>query len=366
MPDGTERPIGFVSRTLSDAEKKYSQLEKEALSCVVGVTRFRSYLCGYHFELQTDHKPLLSLFNEKKAIPQQATNRIQRWAWTLASYEYTISWRNTTQHANADALSRIPLLEVPSKTTTPPELVLMVEELQDAPITASQIANWTRRDPLMARVLRYILQGWPSQSDEDLKPYWQRKLELSVQDGCILWGGRVVVPPQGRQSVLNELHSGHSGVSRTKSLARGLVWWPGLDNNIETIVKHCASCQQNQASPPAAPLQPWSWPTRPWSRLHIDFAGPMSGKMFLVVIDAHSKWIDVFPMTTATATTTIQQLRTLFAQFGIPDTIVSDNGPQFSAVEFQQFCRLNGIRHSRVAPYHPSSNGLAERAVKIF
>lgn len=87
--------------------------------------------------------------------------------------------------------------------------------------------------------------------------------------------------------------------------------------------------------------------------------------MILVVIDAHSKWIEAFPMTTATACTTIQQLRKLFAQFGIPDTIVSDNGPQFSAMEFQEFCRLNGIRPTRVAPYHPSSNGLAERAVKI-
>ena len=115
MPDGTEKPIGFVSRTLSETEKKYSQLEKEALSCVVGVTRFRSYLWGRHFTLLTDHKPLMTLFNESKAIPQQAANHIQRWAWTLASYEYTIAWRQSSQHANADALSRLPLPEVPAK-----------------------------------------------------------------------------------------------------------------------------------------------------------------------------------------------------------------------------------------------------------
>ena len=96
---------------------------------------------GNHFTLQTDHKPLLSLFKENKAIPQQAANRNQRWAWTLASYEYTITWRNTTQHANADALSRLPLPEVPSQTTTPAEVVLMVDRLQNAPITAAQIAT---------------------------------------------------------------------------------------------------------------------------------------------------------------------------------------------------------------------------------
>ncbi len=223
MPDGTEKPVGFVSRTLSETEKKYSQIEKEALSCVVGVTSFRSYLYGHHFTLQTDHKPLLSLFNENKAIPQQAAKRIQCWAWTLASYEYTIAWRNTTQHANSDALSRLPLPDTPSKTTIPAELVLIVEHLQDAPITATQIATWTRRDPLMARVLHYIQQGWPNASDDEIKSYWPRRTELSCESGCIVWGGHVVVPPQGRESVLAELHGGHPGVSQMKGLARGLV-----------------------------------------------------------------------------------------------------------------------------------------------
>ena len=365
MPDGAEKPVGFVSRTLSVAEKKYSQLEKEALACVFGVRRFHSYLWGHHFTLQTDHKPLLSLFSENKAIPQQAANRIQRWAWTLASYEYTVAWRNTVQHANADALSRLTLPETPAHTTTPNELVLMMEQLKDAPISAKQIAFWTTCDPLMATVLRYVQYGWPTHHNADLQPYWLRRMELSTEAGCLLCGTQVVVHPQGRENVLTELHSGHPGVSRMKSLACGLVWWPGMDGEIEKMVKQCTSCQQNQPSPSPAPLQPWNWPTRPWLRLHIDYAGPLGGKMLLVVIDAHSKWIEAIPLSTATAFTTIQQLRKLFSKFGIPDTIASDNGSQFTATEFQDFCRINGIRHIKVAPYHPSSNGLAERAVRI-
>ena len=339
------------------------RLRKKA--CAVGVQRFRSYLWGHHFILQMDHKPLLTLFNENKLIPQQVAGRIQRWAWILASYEYTITWRNTTEHANADALSRLPLPEIPANTSTPAELVLLIENLNSAPITANQIAVWTRRDRLLSRVLRYVQHGWPIQSDEALKSYWTRKLELSTEAGCLVWCGRVVVPPQGRESVVTELHTGHPGVSRMKSLARGLVWWPGLDTDIENAVKQCFGCQQNQPASPSAPLQPWSWPTRPWSRLHIDYAGPLEGKMILIVVDAHSKWIEAIPMSTASAQTTIQQLRKLIAQFGIPDTLVSDNGSQFTATEFQEFCRLNGIRHTTVAPYHPSSNGLAERAVRI-
>ena len=88
--------------------------------------------------------------------------------------------------------------------------------------------------------------------------------------------------------------------------------------------------------------------------------------MFLVVMDAHSKWLEVVPMKIATAFNTIQHLRQLFAQFGIPESVVSDNGPQFVAEEFRKFCEVNGIRHIRVAAYHPSSNGLAERGVQIF
>ena len=135
MPDGSEKPM--------DAEKKYSQIEKEGLACVYGVTRFHSYLFRHRFKLQTDHKPLLTLFNESKAVLPQASDRIQRWALTLVSHEYTIGCR-TTQHANADAMSRLPLLDTPVQTPASGELVLMVERLEDAPISAAQIATWTR------------------------------------------------------------------------------------------------------------------------------------------------------------------------------------------------------------------------------
>ena len=226
MPDGQEKPIGFVSRTLTEAEKNYSQMEKEGLSCVYGIRRFHSYLFGRHFELQTDHKPLLTLFNEQKPISPQASSRIQRWALKLAAYQYKIVYRSTLQHANADAMSRLPIEDTPEEPQTTPELVLMVEKLKDAPITARQIAHWTERDPLLSRVLRYIREGWPNDnSDDELKPYWSRRLELSVQDGCILWGGRVVVTSRGREFILAELHGGHPGMSRMKALARG--WFGG-------------------------------------------------------------------------------------------------------------------------------------------
>ena len=366
MPDGSEKPIGYVSRSLSKAERNYSQLEKEGLACIFGVKKFHSYLFGHPFELVTDHKPLLTLLNEHKATSPQASARIRRWSLTLAAYEYTIVFKKTEEHGNADALSRLPLQVVPAKTETPPEIVLLMETLADLPVTADHIRSWTRRDPSLSSIVQCLQQGWPAQSDPKLAPYLSRKTELSLQDGCILWGSRVIVPEAGRKAVLEELHSGHQGMSRMKSLARMYVWWPGMDTDIEKLVQGCSDCQAIQSSPPAAPLHPWKWPTRPWARLHLDFAGPFLGKMFLVLIDAHSKWIEAFCTSAATSAIVIEELRSVFARFGLPETVVTDNGSSFVSAEFEQFLQSNGIKHITSAPYHPATNGLAERAVQIL
>ena len=244
----------------------------------------------------------------------------------------------------------------------------MVEGLSQSPVSAYQIKRWTRKDPVLSEVLRFVDKGWPDKcpSDKDMKPFWFRREELSMLDGCVLWGSRVVVPLPGQKLLLQELHAGHQGMARMKSLARTFFWWPHLDSEIEAMVKACEKCQQSRGLPPQAPLNPWSWPNRPWSRLHLDFAGPLENRMFLVLIDAYSKWIEVFPMAGATSAATIQELRTTFARWGLPDTVVTDNGPCFTSEEFETFLSRNGIRHVKTAPYHPASNGLAERAVQVF
>ncbi|XP_024921034.1 uncharacterized protein K02A2.6-like [Cynoglossus semilaevis] len=365
MGDGSEKPIGYASRTLTAAEKGYSQLEKEGLAVVFAVKRFHQYLYGRPFTIHTDHKPLMSLFGETRCIPPLASARIQRWALKLSAYQYTIVYRAGKDNANADALSRLPLPETPVTTCVPPETIFLLEKLSETPVTAVQIKQWTERDPVMAKVKTYLLQGWPVVVEsEELRPYVKRKNELSLQDGCIFWGTRVVVPPPGRSQIMEEVHEAHPGVSRMKSLARSYVWWPRMDLDLENKVKSCIQCQANQKMSPPAPLHPWEWPDRPWSRLHLDFAGPFMGQMFLVMVDAHSKWIEGHIMGNITAPSTIEKLRQVFAVHGLPDTLVTDNGPTFTSELFSDFMGQNGIRHIRTAPFHPASNGLAERAVQ--
>lgn len=366
MEDGSDRPIGYISRTLAPAERNYSVIEKEGLAIIFALKKFHQYLFNRKFTIYTDHKPLIGLFNENKSIPVMAAARIQRWALILSAYEYSIVYKEGSKNANCDALSRLPL---PTKTEPEEstELVLLMEHMDSTPVTSDQIKTWTRKDPVLSRVVNHVLKGWPYRiEDNDIKPYFSRKSELSVYDSCLLWGNRVVVPTPGRMTLLSELHEGHQGITRMKMLARSYIWWPNMDSEIEQTVRACNICQENRHAPAEAPMHPWEWPAKPWSRLHIDYAGPLYGKMFLVCIDAHSKFMDVFIVNSATSANTIEKLRTMFATHGLPETMVSDNGTPYTSEEFQEFVNRNGIKHVRSSPYQPSTNGLAERAVQTF
>ncbi|KAI4881016.1 hypothetical protein NFI96_011261 [Prochilodus magdalenae] len=358
MEDGQEKPIAFASRTLSEAERKYSQIEKEALAIIFGVKKFHKYLYGRRFTLITDHKPLLTILGSGSAIPTLAALRMQRWALTLMAYNYDIQYRRSEDHANADALSRLPGAE--NDDTAKENSIFFFSVWDELPVSAIDIAQSTRKDAVLSKVLEFTLRGWPNYAkDENLKPFFIRRLELSSEQGCILWGSRVIIPPAHRNRLLSELHQGHPGICQMKSLARSYMWWPKLDSDIEERVQHCRSCQAVRKLPAVAPLHCWPWPSRVWQRIHVDFA-EKNGQYFFVLVDSHSKWLEVVPMTTTTAAKTIEVLRNIFSSYGLPEEIVSDNGPQFTSQEYKNFLRSNGIKQTLVPVYHPASNGAAE------
>ena len=163
-----------------------------------------------------------------------------------------------------------------------------------------------------------------------------------------------------RQYILKELHQSHPGIVRMKSLAS---LCPGIDKDIEQMVRSCDSCNQQRDNTPHAPLHPWEYPSKPWPCLPADFAGPFFGRMWLIVVDARTKWPEVFQLKKATSGTA---LIAIFSRFGLPEIIVTDNGSQFTSDQFKAFCNKNGIRHVRVAPYHTTSNGKTECFVKTF
>ena len=200
-PDESEKPIAFASRTLTKAEHNYSQLEKEALY-------------GRKFTLVTDHKPLVTIFNPKKGIPSLAAARLQRWALILASYQYEIEFKPTDKHSNADGVSRLPLPHSCDMEGRVSEVTLYnLQQLDSLPVTAEQIWKATRNNLLLSKVRQYTLTGWPQNYEQALTPYYQRKNELSVECGCLMWGSRVVIPPKLQSYVLGELHVSHPVLS---------------------------------------------------------------------------------------------------------------------------------------------------------
>ena len=187
MDDGQERPIAYVSRTLNPAEKKYSQLEKEGLAIVFGSTEFHNYLFGRHFQIESDHQPLASLFSESRAIPQMASSRIQRWALTLSAYQYSIRYKPGKTLNNADAHSRLPRLSTTMETNcVPGDVEFVINHLSATAASAGNVKDWMAKDAVFSRVRQYLLLGWPDQQlGEEFKPFTSRKDELSLQDGCI-------------------------------------------------------------------------------------------------------------------------------------------------------------------------------------
>ena len=262
MPSGEEKPIGFASRTLTKAETNYAHLDKEALLIIFGVKRYHQYLHGRQFVIKTDHKPLTHIFSESRNVPTMASGRIQRWALTLGGYDYTIEFKEGKSMANADALSRLPLATQRAEVPQPPEVVHVMEQLDSTPISSTQIRQWTDRDPILSKVRRRVQDGWSDQQErgQDFLPFFRRRDELSTEGGCVMWGSRVVVPSQGRKRAVDLLHEAHPGMVRMKSLARGYIWWPGIDKDIETCVKECKACQSVSKQPPVVPLHPWGWP----------------------------------------------------------------------------------------------------------
>ncbi|KAG7301015.1 hypothetical protein JYU34_015388 [Plutella xylostella] len=361
-----ERPVAYMSRTLSDAEKNYAQIQREALAIIVSLKKFHQYLYGRKFLLRTDHKPLVSIFGSKSGVPPMAASRLQRWAVILSAYSYDIEYVTTKENI-ADGFSRLPLKVKEYPNNQIPEQTYL-HQVQDALLLdASLIKRETARDPILSRVVSFINDGWPQEIEiQSVKPYFNRRNELYVEMGCIMWGHRVVVPESCRKKVLAELHEPHMGIVKTKSIARSYVWWPGVDEGVEATCRACAVCAAESDAPRAHQPSPWPWHGRPWTRLHVDYMGPIFNQLYLVVVDATSKWMEIFAVPSTGATHAIEKLSQLFAQFGLCKQIISDNGPPFSSTEFELFTRSNGIDHIFSAPYHPASNGAAENAVKTL
>ncbi|XP_024890648.1 uncharacterized protein K02A2.6-like, partial [Temnothorax curvispinosus] len=321
-PDGTERVLQYASQSLSKTQQRYAQIDKEAYAIIFGVKKFHQYLYGNKFTLYTDHKPLVQIFAPSKALPAYSAMRMQHYAIFLQGFSFEIKYKSSKQNANADCLSRLPM----STTTTAERDVVDIYEigmLHEMPVSADKIACATEKDVQLKSLLTAIREKKeiPVQMRFNIN-----QAAYSVQQGVLLCNRKIVIPSQLRDRILRELHKNHFGVVKMKALARSLYWWPGIDKAIENLAKNCDICNTVRNNPPKAEIHEWEPAEAPFERVHVDYAGPYMNMYFFVFVDAFSKWPFVRIVKNITAETTIKICKEIFTDYGIPKTMVMDNG----------------------------------------
>ena len=372
QPDGSEHPVAFWSRTFTDTERRYSVSEREALSAVQAVERWRVYLWGRKFTLRTDHSALITLLSPK--FSGRAGARIARWQARLLPYAYDVVYAPGNQIPAADALSRLPLPDTGPAEEDDEVVALVTDEAAEV-LSEDDVREASLLDETLQQLRSVIATGWPASARScapDVRPYFPVRHELHVRrDAVVLRGAdRVVVPAALTDRYLQLGHRAHDGIVRTKQLLRSLCWWPGFDRAVEDLVRACDLCQQSdkvlsQKVRPA-PLQPVPLPTRPWSKLGIDIVGPIAGvpqaaRYAVTLTDYHSKWVEVALSAKVETSDVIRVLSVIWAREGYPDEIVTDNGPQFVSRDFETYLQKRKIRHLKSSVYWPRGNAAVER-----
>ena len=356
-------PVAYASKALTETETRYSNIEREMLGIVFGLERFHHYVFGRHVMVETDHKPLESIAQKNL---NAAPPRLARMLLRIQRYNVDIKYVPGKSIPLADALSRIN----PCDGSTITGMDIAVHEMHShfnaSPLRIVQIREKTAKDVELAALREIISTGWPATRSEcptHLHGYWNYRDELGVEDGIIMKGTRIIIPQSLRNDVLDQLHYAHQGVEKCKLRAKYSVFWHGINADIERTVGMCAPCQSHQTSVTKEPLLPLDIPPRPWHTLATDlFYWEQTN--YLLVADSFSKFPIVRKLCSTSSKSIIVQLKGIFDEHGIPEKLISDNGPQYSSTEFREFAKCWGFHHVTSSPLYPQANGFIERMVQ--
>ena len=354
------QPIAYASRSLSPAEKRYAQIEKEMLAITFGLEKFHHFTFGREVKIITDHKPLVAITNKPLSM---APRRLQNLLLKAGSYSYCLEYKPGTAIPIADTLSRAPTESAAAKETINN---ISINHMGDRRL--NEIRGAAIIDNEMIDLSETITQGWPNdvhQVAEHLRPYFHFRDELAVQNGIIMKGDRVVIPKSLRKEMKQGVHAGHLGINSCLRRAKDVMYWPGMSSEIKQYIETCGTCATYQDKQASEEQIITSVPHLPWQRVGVDIAS-WGGKDYLITADYHSNFFEVDILQDLQATTVITKLKNQFARHGIPECVVSDNGPQFTAQKFREFTNKWAITHETISPGNSRANGAAESAVKIF
>ena len=211
-----------------------------------------------------------------------------------------------------------------------------------------------------------IQSGWPNDKKKvplSIRAYYDFRDELIVQDHLVFKGSKLVIPVSMRREMMSIAHSSHIGVEGCIRRVRDTLYWPQMSKELKEYISKCDICLSYQPSPGREPILQHEITERPWAKIGVDLC-ELDGRILLVVSDYYSNFIEIDNINRATSQTVCKSLKCMFSRYGVPDIVISDNGPQFAAAEFSEFANKWAFKHETSSPHYPQSNGKAENAVK--
>lgn len=362
------KPLAYASKALNKSQSNYAQIEKEALAILFGCQRFHQYLYGKPFLIETDHKPLESIF--KKSL-EKCPLRLQRILIYLQQYEFTLKYKPGKLLYFADALSRNNYDEKDFKLLEN-DIELQVNLIKYASISPqrfTEIETETKNDLELNDLLKVVMQGWPlSKKDlpNSVKPYWKCRGEIYEAGGLLIKANQIIIPQKLRGTILDKLHYGHMGINKTILKAKEVVYWPFMTQQIADVIQKCFTCAKYQNSNQKEPIVDRELPYRPWEAIAADFFH-FNNLEYLLIVDMYSKYPEIACLkNNTTSDNVIHNFKSIIARHGKPNVLYSDNGPQFVNAKFQNFLREWEIPHKTSSPHFAQSNGFIERHIQTI
>ena len=367
LHQGGWKPVVYASRSLSETERRYAQIEKEALAITWACEKFSEYILGKQILIETDHKPLVPLLSSKHL--DDLPPRVLRFRLRLMRFAFSIVHVPGKYMYTADALSRAPTgVPVDNCAAFQKEVeghIAAVTEI--LPATKQQLDKYRcaqAADSDTGALINYCKFGWPVKTklSPNLKSYWTVRGRLKLHDDLLLYGSRIVIPQGLRQETMQKIHQGHQGILKCRLRVESAVWWPGVSNEVEDFVKQCYTCSK-RSTPPVEPMIASELPDYPWQKVGADLF-ELKGIKYLLLVDYFSRYIEVVKLSATTSGAIISVLKAIFSRYSIPERLISDNGPQFASREMKIFSVSYGFEHVTSSPHYPQGNGQAERAVQ--
>ena len=362
-----EQPIAYASRSLSAAETRYAQIIKELLSVLFALERFNVYTYGAKVLVENDHKPLEIIL--KKSL-QDAPIRLQRMLLRLQKYDFVIKHKPGKDLIVVDTLSRAPLPvldpEIEKEISYYAHTVVSNMPMSDEMMQRLQRATSEDESISLQQLKTTVFHGWPETKKEapvKVREFWHCREEISEINAILLKNERVIVPNSLRTEMLEKIHAGHMGVEKSKRRARDILYWPGMNGQIEEMILKCSTCLEYRPSNQKVPLVSQPTPVMLWDTVATDLFHWQNSD-YLQVVDYLSRFFEVSKLPDTKSSTIVTYMKSIFARHGIPREVRSDNGPQYKAQEFRKSAQDWNFLYVTTSPHHPQANGLAERTVQ--